>query len=428
VTHLPLSLRGSESVFISFGGSAAADPFVEVSQSGRTLWPKQLDSASPVDPTDDSFTMAAWVRWIPTAIPLPIKKNGEWVYERSLDLPGPGVCTFSSPGQGRAGFAVGENGIVVFRYSSEGRVEPLLCYVARINGPSHVGVVYEKQTAQLFLNGKLVKTGKRAATPLYGVSGWEDRRHFAVELAALHQFDDMLVAAGMRAEPRLELELPAVDFFRGLAWASGRYRLKAATGPVREINVKLPPVTSIEGPWSVTFDRSRGGPGNVVFDRLDDWSKRAECGIRHYSGTACYRKRFLFEPALTPGMRVYLDLRRVADVAEIVLNGVNAGVLWCPPYRLDVTERLESDNDLEVRVTNRWVNRLIGDAQQHDDARFDSKGKIVAWPKWLAAGKPSPTGQYTFTSQKMWHSGSPLVTSGLLGPMRLLYARTLLKS
>jgi hypothetical protein len=122
-------------------------------------------------------------------------------------------------------------------------------------------------------------------------------------------------------------------------------------------------------------------------------------------------------------MRVYLDLGRVADVAEVVLNGIESGVLWSPPYRLDVTDNLSTDNDLEVRVINRWVNRLIGDAQRADDGRFDDKGKIEAWPEWLLAGKRSPTGRYTFTSQRLWRAGAPLITSGLLGPVSLRYAQ-----
>ncbi|MBS0417799.1 MAG: hypothetical protein JSR66_08795 [Proteobacteria bacterium] len=427
VTCVPVSLRGNESVFISFGGTDAADPIVEVSRDGAMLWPGQNNSVAPVDPMDDSFTMAAWVRWLPPTIPLPIEKNGQLRYERPLELPGPSIGTFTSPGQGRAGFAVGENGIVVFRYSRQGWVEPLLCHEAPVSAPIHVGVVYEERIPRLFLNGRLVKAGARAAEPLYGSSGWEDRRSFGVELASLQQFDDMLVAAGVRPVNAAEV-LPAMDFSHGLIWESGRYRLKSHSGRLRELTVTLPSRSHITGFWSVSFDRDWGGPGEVLFARLEDWSRREEPGIRYYSGVARYRKQFPFKQTLAPGVRVYLDLGRVADVAEIVLNDVEVGVLWNPPYRLDVTQYLSADNNLEVRVTNRWVNRLIGDAQRPDDARIDTKGKVEAWPDWLLAGKRSPTGRYTFTSQRLWRAGDPLVTSGLLGPVSLRFARTLLRS
>jgi hypothetical protein len=187
----------------------------------------------------------------------------------------------------------------------------------------------------------------------------------------------------------------------------------------------LPSPSGIAGSWSVTFDVEWGGPGEILFARLDDWSKRAEPGIKYYSGAARYRKQFPFKQRLPPGVRVYLDLGRVADLAEITLNGAELGVLWKPPYRLDVTGHLLTDNDLEVRVINRWVNRLIGDAHRAEDARFDEKGKIEAWPAWLLAGNRSPTGRYTFTSQRLWRKGDPLVTSGLLGPVSLRYAHAM---
>src|SRR5690606_10268664 len=119
-------------------------------------------AVSGVDPGDDRFIMAAWVQWIAPGIPLPVEKDGRLVYEAALDLPGPGESTFTSPGQGRAGFVVGANGIVVFRYGTDGRVEPLLVHEAPITGPVHVGVLYEDRVPRLFLNGALVKTGARA--------------------------------------------------------------------------------------------------------------------------------------------------------------------------------------------------------------------------------------------------------------------------
>jgi hypothetical protein len=426
VTHVPVSLYANESIFIVFDNKGgASDPTVEVSRNDEKLWPASSLSASTIDPLDDSFTMAAQVRWIPPKIPLPTENDGRLLYDSPLDLPGPGIGTFTSPGQGRAGFTVGENGVVVFRYSTEGRVEPLLCHEAPISAPIHVGVVYEGRVPRLFLNGMLAKTGAQAAVPLPGRSGWEDRRHFAVELAAMQQFDDMLVSAGTRKVQADASALPVLDFSHGLIWASGRYRLKSAAGRTRDFDVALPSSSEVVGPWRVIFDVEWGGPGEILFERLDDWSKRAEPGIKYYSGLARYRKQFPFKQRLEPGVRVYLDLGRVADVAEIILNGTELGVLWNSPHRLDVTKYLSTDNDLEVRVTNRWVNRLIGDAQRADDARFDDKGKIEAWPEWLLTGKRNPTGRYTFTSQRLWRATHPLIASGLLGPVSLRYAQAM---
>jgi hypothetical protein len=128
---------------------------------------------------------------------------------------------------------------------------------------------------------------------------------------------------------------------------------------------------------------------------------------------------------LAPDVRVHLDLGRVADRAEVILNGRELGTLWCPPHRLDITPLLQADNELEVRVTNRWVNRLIGDAHRPEDVRYKASGAAEVWPDWLLAGKRSPTGRRTFTSQRVWRKDDPLLVSGLLGPACLRYARPL---
>ena len=422
ITEVPVSLEANESLFLIFKDRIATDPVVTVMRNGESLWPRKEFAALTIDTADDRFVMAAWVQYISPKIPLPSEKDGRLVYETALDLPGPAQSTFTAPGQARAGFVVGANGLVVFRYTADGLVEPLLVYDAPISGSMHVGVLYEDRTPKLFLNGVLVQTGPRAASPLYGSSGWEDRRPFAIEVAALRQFDDMLAGAGIRKTEADADRVPAVDFSHGLIWESGNYRLKTATGRRRDIEVALPASSPVGGPWSVEFDGQWGGPGEVLFTRLDDWSRRDEPGIKYYSGMARYRSQFAFRQETAPGVRVYLDLGRVADLAEVILNGTELGVLWDAPYRVEVTGHLRETNQLEVRVVNRWVNRLIGDAHLAEDARYNATGTIEEWPDWLLSGRRSPAGRYTFMSQQIWRWNHPLVTSGLLGPVRLRFA------
>ena len=77
--------------------------------------------------------------------------------------------------------------------------------------------------------------------------------------------------------------------------------------PGTEPKVKRPnfPAVSlsdeIKGPWTVHFDPKWGGPESVVFENLEDWTKRPEDGIKYYSGTATYRKTFDLPPALKKG-------------------------------------------------------------------------------------------------------------------------------
>jgi hypothetical protein len=118
-------------------------------------------------------------------------------------------------------------------------------------------------------------------------------------------------------------------------------------------------------------------------------------------------------------------------MAQVKLNGKDLGILWKPPYRVDVTEALKAgNNSLEVEVVNLWINRQIGDEELPEDSVRNHEGSILwglvpirgtlkEWPKWLGEGKPSPTGRYTFTTWRLWNKGDPLVESGLLGPVRL---------
>jgi len=110
-------------------------------------------------------------------------------------------------------------------------------------------------------------------------------------------------------------------------------------------------------------------------------------------------------------------------MAEVILNGENLGIVWNPPYRVDGTQALKiGENTLEIKVVNLWVNRLIGDEHLPEDSERDANGEIKAWPQWIREGKTSPTGRLTFTSHRQWAKDSPLVQSGLLGPVRLLTA------
>ena len=193
----------------------------------------------------------------------------------------------------------------------------------------------------------------------------------------------------------------------------------------------LPGPVEISGPWEVGFDPQWGGPERVSFDKLQDWSKRPEDGIRYYSGTAVYRKSFRLDSDLVKSLAdhgstagehhcLYLDLGQVAVMADVKLNGHELGVVWKTPYRLDITEAVQAgDNTLEIKVVNLWINRQIGDQQLAEDSDRNPNGTLKSWPDWLQQGQPSPTGRLTFTSWRLWNKDDPLQPSGLMGPVTL---------
>ncbi|MCX6997350.1 MAG: glycosyl hydrolase, partial [Kiritimatiellaeota bacterium] len=177
------------------------------------------------------------------------------------------------------------------------------------------------------------------------------------------------------------------------------------------------PVATLEGSWDVVFDPKWGGPEKVTFQSLQDWTKREERGIKYYSGVATYRKAFDLSKQADAGSResdkrIYLDLGTVHDMARVRLNGKELGVVWCAPWRIEMTGAVkEKDNLLEIDVANRWSNRMLGD--QHPP---DKDVRKVKWPSGLLGGQEFRTGRYTFATAG---GLGILLPSGLLGPVTL---------
>jgi hypothetical protein len=205
------------------------------------------------------------------------------------------------------------------------------------------------------------------------------------------------------------------------AWDNGRVELRTANGKVlHAVASDVPAPQEVTGAWDLSFPPNWGAPPSVTLDKLISWTDYTNDGVRYFSGTATYEKEIEI-PAdrLTAGRELWLDLGAVKNFAEVSLNGQNLGVLWKPPFRVNLTAVAKPGaNHLVVKVTNLWPNRLIGDEQLPPDVQWNGK-QLKAWPQWLLDGKPSPTGRLTFTTWHHWTKDSPLLESGLLGPMTL---------
>jgi hypothetical protein len=172
--------------------------------------------------------------------------------------------------------------------------------------------------------------------------------------------------------------------------------LMDAAGPAASNYPATQLLETLSGPWTINFDPKWGGPAKVVFDELVDWTNRPEPGIKYYSGTAVYHKRFDV-PTLPPGARYILDLGELHELARVRLNGHDLGVVWNKPARLDITGEINSEkNDLELAVVNLWPNRL------KRDESLPMKKRLTK------------TNIHKFTA------ASPLLPSGLIGPVNVL--------
>jgi hypothetical protein len=121
------------------------------------------------------------------------------------------------------------------------------------------------------------------------------------------------------------------------------------------------PALKIEGAWEVEFLKEHDYDGKHIFESLTDWKDNANENIKYYSGTAIYRKSFIWPEDLNPEEnRYFIDLGEVKIVAEVKLNGKESGVLWMPPFRLDITEALVTgENQFEIKSpTSGRINSL----------------------------------------------------------------------
>ncbi len=172
----------------------------------------------------------------------------------------------------------------------------------------------------------------------------------------------------------------------------------------------------IKGPWDVSFDPQWGGPKKINFEKLQDWTEHEMRGIKYYSGIATYKKTFSIEDL--DDTKYYIDLGVVNDIARVKLNGKDLGVIWCAPWRIDISSALqEGNNELEIEVANRWINRLLGDRQEPD-----ANVRTVKFENGLLGGQEFTTGRYTFTTNSAMGSfkfTEPL-PSGLLGPIKIM--------
>jgi hypothetical protein len=177
----------------------------------------------------------------------------------------------------------------------------------------------------------------------------------------------------------------------------GNYDITFSNGDTKRISTGDVDAINILGPWTLRFPPNWGAPPQVQVTKLQSWTAFPNPGVRYFSGTATYQTKLnLTEAQLTGDHAIWLNLGEVHEVAAVRINSKPAGTLWKQPFSVRVDGLLKvGENIVEVDVTNLWPNRLIGDAQSPTDKH------------------------YTWTNIRKYTKDSPLLPSGMLGPVVL---------
>ena len=441
-TKMPLHLAPAGSVFVVFRRPSSKQRLQTLAKKGNAILSTTKIAGKPQKNNEqltNDFSVSLWVK--PETYERMPNGLGRYTettrYTSSYPIYAPpGKQLF---GEGHASFvlAVARNGVVVFEKEDE-NLDAVLMELMPISAWTHVVVVYNNGKPSLYVNGKLVGEGDKSDKIVHPVIG---KRYKNDKLFYYNgDISDPLIFDQPISENKIEelknkgvpeiyndaevepigSDNPALRF-----WENGAYELKDASGKTKKITINgISNPLELKGEWKISFQEGRGAPSEIVLPQLKSLHTHPEDGVKYFSGTATYQKSFNADKSLMAvEKRVFLDLGRIAVIAEVLLNGQDLGIIWKPPFRVDITDFIKADkNDLQVKVTNLWPNRLIGDEQlppENEYKKFGSKGSgIVEFPEWFRQGASKPAGgRVTFATWRHFDKDSPLLESGLIGPV-----------
>jgi hypothetical protein len=441
-TTLPLHLAPGGSIFVVFRSPASTRRLISIAQNGTTI----IGAKTLVENTQknlkqltNNFSVSLWVKpetdELMPEIPGPFTETTRHTSSYPIFAPS-GKQLF---GEGHASFVLlaARNGVVVFEKEDENLIAVLMA-IMPISSWTHFTVVYEDGKPSLYVNGEFIKEGKKSEKTIHPVIGKYYKNdklfYYDGDLTTPEVFDYPLSSSKVKEIFDLGIPLsqnfPVVEPFQGnspalLFWQNGNFTLKDASDKISELEVKgIKKPIELKGKWTVNFQEERGAPDKVVLEELASLHTHPDNGVKYFSGTATYHKKFNADESLfADHKRSFLDLGRIAVIAEVFLNNKNLGIVWKPPYRIDVTDFvLAGENDLQVKVTNLWPNRLIGDEHLPVENEFREFGPngcgIVDFPDWYKQGMPKPGGgRVTFSTWRHFDKDAPLLESGLIGPV-----------
>jgi len=458
-TRVSFTLSPAGSTFVMFEKPAAGSALQWAAHDGKRFADTTAKPADMAASPANTFTLSVWAKPDIDLRLMPDESATGRINEtgKFYLIPARSGRDMHGAGTAVAGLAVGRNGAFVIERVSPDTVPAVLVSHQPIAGWTHFALVYDHGTPTLYIDGKKAKTGLKSGRTVYaggsdapspsGVTYFFEGNNTPLQTynRALSPAEIAAIAAKGPPAPPISaapahITTAADGVLDVLAWQPGQYDLSNGD----RFTISLPDPITVAGPWHVAFQKDRGAPDAITLPKLESLSRNADPGVKYFSGTATYSRSIdVPASALGKNRRVYLDLGRVEVLAHVTVNGRDLGTVWKAPYRVDITDAVRPGaNQVSVAVTDLWPNRMIGDAQHSDPntyvdsdwpigERFAADGskktlmaqKIAQLPDWYREGKPKPDdGRVTFTPWKFFPADEPLLDSGLLGPVRIVFA------
>jgi hypothetical protein len=133
------------------------------------------------------------------------------------------------------------------------------------------------------------------------------------------------------------------------------------TKPKKYKTLKEKEFLTVPDKWEIDFfNRWTDEHYSVANTPLFDWTQSQDDKLKYFSGTATYKTSFNVERSIAKCSDIQISFENIGVLATVFVNGKEAGTVWAKPYRLNINKLLkEGTNNLEIRVTNVWRNKIV---------------------------------------------------------------------
>lgn len=423
-TELILDLEPAGSLFVLFDKAAEKPQAIKVIKDGQDVTTVNIadKKADIYRDVQNNFTISAWVK------PDTYAHGG-----KSMLFHAPEGEIIYGAGHAACGLGVGQNGVFLYE-CTKGSAKQVLSSDKPLTGWSHIAVVYSTGKPMLYVNGELFANGKPGANIIHpGLSSLPQQSQFisyfegnytVPELIRLSLSSDKIKELYAKGLPN-PITLSSVELKKTDAGntqltirENGTYKIQtnAVMQDLGQITAcKILPVNEN---WKVRFPKHCGAPDSINLPVLKSLHLNADFNVKHFSGTATYLKNIEIPNGyFSADQRIIIDMGRVEVIAELLVNAKPVDILWKEPFRADITSFVKpGQNEIEIRVTNLWPNRMIGDEFLPVENEYSKDKFIFKLPEWYTSNQSKSDDRITFCTWKSFSKEDPLLESGLLGP------------